>query len=71
MRKVVFTTASITSVVSKWLPFSFVFSRGTEKSMGGGDISHVVFGQKFSDEKERVRRCVVVMQQPIFVIKVQ
>jgi hypothetical protein len=28
-----------------------------------GDDSHVVFGQKFTGEKESVRRCVVVMQQ--------
>jgi hypothetical protein len=30
-----------------------------------GDKRHVVFGKKkFSTEKERVRWCVVVMQQP-------
>jgi hypothetical protein len=32
--------------------------------MGGGD-SHVVFGQKLPGEKGSVRRCVVMMQQPV------
>jgi hypothetical protein len=30
-----------------------------------GDNSHVVFGQKFPGEKGTVRRCVIVMQQPV------
>jgi hypothetical protein len=31
--------------------------------VNGGD-SHVVFDQKFPDENESVRRCIVVMKQP-------
>jgi hypothetical protein len=30
-----------------------------------GEDSHVAFGKKFSGEKGNVRRCVVVMQQPV------
>jgi hypothetical protein len=37
----------------------------TEKSRVGGDDSHVVFSQKLPDEEGSVRRCVVVMQQPV------
>jgi hypothetical protein len=30
-----------------------------------GDDSHVVFGQKFPDEKGSVQLCIVMMQQPV------
>jgi hypothetical protein len=40
-------SASITSVVSKWRPFSFIFNCETEKWGGRGGDSHVVFGQRF------------------------
>jgi hypothetical protein len=30
-----------------------------------GDDSRVVSGQKFPDEKGSVRRCIVMMQQPV------
>jgi hypothetical protein len=32
--------------------------------VGGGD-SHAVFGKKFPGKKGSVRRCIVVMQQPV------
>jgi hypothetical protein len=45
---------------------SVLFSIGeTEKSRVGGDDSLDVFGQKFPGEKERVRQCIVVLQQPV------
>jgi hypothetical protein len=50
--------ASITSVVPKWRPFRFILNRGNAvklqeaQSDGRGRDSHVVFGQKFSGEKE-------------------
>jgi hypothetical protein len=57
-------SASITSTVSKWCLFSFIFNRGKRKKVGWvGDGSHVVFGKKFRDEKGSMRLCVVVMQQ--------
>jgi hypothetical protein len=44
----------------------------TEKSRVDEDESHVVFGQKFPGGKGSVRRCVVLMQQPVLsVAKVQ
>jgi hypothetical protein len=36
----------------------------TEKSEVGWG-RHVVYGKKFSDEKGSVKRCVVVMQEPV------
>jgi hypothetical protein len=30
-----------------------------------GDDSHNGFGKKFPSEKESVRRCIVMMQQPV------
>jgi hypothetical protein len=40
-------SASITSIVSKWRPFSFIFSRGKQRNVGWvGDHSHVVFSKK-------------------------
>jgi hypothetical protein len=56
-------SASITSVVSKWQPFSFIFNREDRKGGWVGDDSHV-FSQKCPGEKGSVRRC-VVMQQPV------
>jgi hypothetical protein len=37
----------------------------TKSRVGGGGDSHVVFGEKFTSDKGNVRRCVVVMQQPV------
>jgi hypothetical protein len=58
-------SASIISNVSKWRPFNFIFNRGNRKVVQVGDDSHVVFRQKFPGEKGSVRRCIVVMQQPV------
>jgi hypothetical protein len=58
-------SASITSFVSKWRPFSFIFTQGNRKVGWLGNNSHVVFGQEFPGEKGSVRLCVVVMQQPV------
>jgi hypothetical protein len=46
-----YDSASITSVVLKWLPLSFIF----RKVGWMEDNSHVVFGQKFPGEKGSVR----------------
>jgi hypothetical protein len=59
-------SASITSVVSKWGPFSFIFSRGKRKSRMGWDDSNVVFGKEFPGENKE-KRC-IVMQQPVILI---
>jgi hypothetical protein len=32
----------------------------------GGDGSHVLFGEKLPGQEGSVKRCVVVMQQPVF-----
>jgi hypothetical protein len=56
-------SASITSILLIWLPFSLSSVGETEKSRVDGDVSHVVFGQKFPGEKGSVRRRVVVIQQ--------
>jgi hypothetical protein len=41
-------SASITKIVSKWRPFSFIFIRRNRKKWGGwGDYSHVAFGKIF------------------------
>jgi hypothetical protein len=52
-------SATITSVVSKWLKW------GNRKNRVGGGNSHVVFGQEFLGEKGNVRRCVIMLQQPV------
>jgi hypothetical protein len=44
-------SASVTWVVPKWLPFSFIFSQGNRKVGWVGDVSHVAFGLKFPGEK--------------------
>jgi hypothetical protein len=59
-----YSSASITSVVSKWRPFSFVFNRGNREVGWVGEDSHVAFGNKFPGEKGSMRWCFVVMQQP-------
>jgi hypothetical protein len=45
--------------------FQFYLQSGKQRKVGWLYESHVVFGQKFSGEKGNVRRCVVVMQQPV------
>jgi hypothetical protein len=55
-----FDSASVTSAVSKWRPFDFIFNQGNRKVAGdqfggvvfvGGD-SRLIFGKKFSDKKK-------------------
>jgi hypothetical protein len=36
-----------------------------QASKVGGDDSHIVLGQEFPGDEENVRRCIVVMQQPV------
>jgi hypothetical protein len=45
-------SASITSAVAKWRPFSFIFSQGNRKVGWVEHYSQVVFGQEFPGEKE-------------------
>jgi hypothetical protein len=47
-------SASITSVVSKWQPFSFILNRGNRKVGWLGDESNVTFGKKNSMVKKEV-----------------
>jgi hypothetical protein len=47
-------SASVTSVVSKWRPFSFVFNQGNRKVGRVVDDSDVGFGKKFPGEKGSV-----------------
>jgi hypothetical protein len=50
----------------KMATFQVHLQSGKETKVGWVGIdSHVVFGQKFPGEKGSVRRCVVVMQQPV------
>jgi hypothetical protein len=50
----------------KIVAFQFYLQSGKQRKVGRvGDDSHVVFGNKFHGEKGNVRRCVVVMQQPV------
>jgi hypothetical protein len=60
-------SASITSIVTKWRPFSFSFLQsGKQRSVGWViDDSDVAFGTKLSAEMGSVRWCIVVMQQPV------
>jgi hypothetical protein len=45
--------------------FQFYLQSGKQRKVGWvGDNSHVVFVPKFPVEKESVKSCVVVMQQP-------
>jgi hypothetical protein len=50
MLSTVCDSASITSVVSKWRPFSFIFNWG--KSTVGGRRQAYCFGKKIPGEKE-------------------
>jgi hypothetical protein len=47
-------SASITTVVSKWRPFSFIFNGRNRKVGRVGDDIHVVFGQKFPGRKGNI-----------------
>jgi hypothetical protein len=47
-------SASITSVVSKWRPFSYIFSWGNRKAGWVGEDNHVDIGKKIYDEKGSV-----------------
>jgi hypothetical protein len=46
---------SITSVVPKWRPFSFIFNWEVEKSWVGGDDNHFA-GQKVPREKRKCEK---------------
>jgi hypothetical protein len=61
-------SASITSIVSKWRPLSFILNQGNRNPEWVADDSHDVFGQKFPSEKGSVRRRVVVMQQLVLLL---
>jgi hypothetical protein len=61
---------SITPVLSKWWPFSFIFSRGNRKVGWVGDDSHIIFGQRIPGEKRIVRWCVVLHQPVLLLSKV-
>jgi hypothetical protein len=52
----------------KMTAFQFCLQSGKEKSRVGGDDSRVVFGQKYPGEEGNVRRCVVVMLQPVLLL---
>jgi hypothetical protein len=59
-------SVSITTIVSKWRPFAFIFHRGNRKvRRTGRDYRHVIFGQNFPEEKKKgsVRWFFVVTQQ--------
>jgi hypothetical protein len=43
----------------------FIFNQENRKLGLVGDYNHCFFVKKFSGEKGSVRRCVVVMQQPV------
>jgi hypothetical protein len=46
--------------------FQFYMQSGKQKKVGwAGDDGHAAFGHKFPGEKGSVKRCVVVMQQPV------
>jgi hypothetical protein len=50
----------------KMLAFQFYLQSGKQRKVGWlGDDNYVIFQQKFSGDKGSVRRCVVVMQQPV------
>jgi hypothetical protein len=50
--------------------FQFYLQSGEQRKVGWlGDDSHVVFGQKFPGEKGSLRRCVVMMQQPLLLLQ--
>jgi hypothetical protein len=45
--------------------FQFYLQLRKQESRVSGDDGHVVFDQKFHDEKGSVRQYVVVMQEPV------
>jgi hypothetical protein len=45
--------------------FQFFITWGNIKLWWAGDDSHVAFGKKLPGEKGSVRRCFVVMKQPV------
>jgi hypothetical protein len=49
----------------KIVAFQFYPHSGKQNSRVVGNYSNIIFGKKFSVEKGSVRRCVVVMQQPV------
>jgi hypothetical protein len=51
--------------------FQFYLQLEKQRKVWGwvGNDSHFVFGQKFPGEKGSVIRCVVVMQQPVLLLK--
>jgi hypothetical protein len=58
-------SAFITSVVSKWRPFSFICIRGNRKVRLVEDDSRAVFCKKFPGEKRNATRCFVMMQRSV------
>jgi hypothetical protein len=59
-------SASITSTVSQWHRKQREWSQGAVRRVGSvGDNSNVVCGKKFSGQKGSVRRCTVLMKQPV------
>jgi hypothetical protein len=61
-------SALITSIVSKWRAFSFIFHWGKQKKGGWvGGNNHVVSGKKNSLVKS-VRQYFVRMQQPVLFV---
>jgi hypothetical protein len=56
----------------KMAAVQFYLQSGKQGKVGWVEDSHIVFGKKFQSENGSVRRCVVVMQQPVlFVAKVR
>jgi hypothetical protein len=70
------SSASITSIVSKWQPLFYLQSRKQRNVIGGqarsvgwlGDDNHVVYGKEFHGEKESESWCIVASS---FIAKVQ
>jgi hypothetical protein len=68
------TTCDSASITSVMAAFQFYLQSGKQGKVTGGEARqlgwvgndcHVVFGQKFPGGKGSVRRCVVMMQQPV------
>jgi hypothetical protein len=50
--------------------FQFYFQSGKQRKVEWVvDDSHVVFHQKFRDEEGSVKRCVIVVQQPVLLLR--
>jgi hypothetical protein len=58
-------SATITSFVSKWWFFSFIFNQGNRKVGLVGKTVMLFLVKKIPVEKGSVRRFVVVMQKPV------